>query len=372
MPSISQWSCVFIALLISVLVFNEPSRIPSQLSRAEPMNECELQEYIQKQDRISSDPSRDSIFNCHSSHGKCKYFRPSHFFSSCGKGKEMKKSLEQMKHMHRDGSLWSGMPPIIMPYLRLDTRMQMKSGKFFDRCNLSLIHVHKCAGTSLVVAFRDIVVKNKIHAELKHDFKGMHTLYSPTRYESWNLEKWNATSEFIEEAVTFQKDHQWNDSNHMIVAVVRDPVERFISAVGQISSEKFINKSSKKLRNQCLKDSASETLQCFVSLLRTNGFWIDLHFTPMVLEISFATMGKDVPVAIFPFEEVPNILASVGGNPKKKKKNGRKPGYRSDVLMNVTMNDFRADVLHELCMIYTMDVWFLRDLGHSTHCDAVI
>jgi hypothetical protein len=282
----------------------------------------------------------------------------------------MKNYLNEMEDMHQDASLWAGMPPIIMPYLRLDTDMQMRSGKYFDRINLSLIHVHKCAGTSLVVAFRDIVMNNKKQIELKHNFKGMHTLYSPTRYQSWNSKGWNATSDFLEGAVRYQKAHQWNDSNHMIVAMIRDPVERFISAVGHISSEKF--RSGQELRNQCLKDSASETLQCFVRLLRTNGFWIDLHFTPMVFELSFTTMGKDVPVAIFPFDQVPNVLSSIGGDPKKKKKDGRRPGYRSAVLMNVTMNDFRADVLRELCMIYRMDVWFLQDLEHSTHCDGVI
>jgi len=278
--------------------------------------------------------------------------------------------LDEMQEMHEDGILWAGMPPIVMPYLRLDSQMVMKSGKQFDRHNLSLIHVHKCAGSSLVVAFRDIVMKNKNNVNVRNDFKGMHVLYSPSKYDSRDSAGWNKTREFLGGAVTYQKSFNWNETNHMIFAVVRDPVERFISAVGQVTSEKF--QSGKLLRDQCLKDTASETLQCFVSLVRTQGFWIDLHFTPMVFEIAFATMEIDLPVAIFPFDEVPNILANIGANPNRKKKDGHKAGYRSTVLMNVTINDFRADTLHELCLVYKMDVWFLRDLGYSTHCDSVI
>ena len=56
-------------------------------------------------------------------------------------------------HVHQF-TLWTGIPPIVMPYLRLDSQMLMKSGKQFDRHNLSLIHFQKCAGSSLVVAFR--------------------------------------------------------------------------------------------------------------------------------------------------------------------------------------------------------------------------
>lgn len=218
-----------------------------------------------------------------------------------------------------------------------------------------------------VVLWLPFDFKNKNEMDVRNDFKGMHVLYSPSKNDSKDSAGWNKTKVFLGGAVTYQKSYNWNDTNHMIFAVVRDPVERFISAVGTVTSEKF--ESGKMLRDQCLKDTASETLQCFVSLVRTQGFWIDLHFTPMVFKIAFATMGKDLPVASFPFEEVPSILANIGVNPNKKKKDGNKADYidRSNVLMNVTINEFRADILRELCLVYKMDIWFLRYFFGAFH-----
>lgn len=329
--------------------------------------QCRRQGYIQWKDKTPEDPSIPSIFNCHSSHGRCQYFRPAHFFHSCGQGHEFASILREMQQEHLEGRLWRGMPPILMPYLRLNTNMQMKSGKYFDRHNLSFIHVHKCGGSSIYLAFRDIEIKNEQSLQIKDDYKGTYFLYSQMRDITMNSKGWNESKAFLENAVTYQKPNDWDESNHMIMAVVRDPVERFISAVGQVSSEKF--QSGKKLRNICIKSTARDTLQCFVDLVKEKGYWIDLHFTPMVLEISFATMGKDVPVAIFPFSALPDILSSLGANPKRKKKDGKKAGYRSPVLVNVTTHDLGPTGLFDICNLYKMDVILLRSLGYPSHCD---
>jgi len=65
-------------------------------------------------------------------------------------------------------------------------------------------------------------------------------------------------------------------------------------------------------------------------------------------------------------------LREVGADPKKKKKDGKKAGYRLSVLVNMTVADYDADVLIDLCVLYAMDVLFLRDLGHPTHCDGLV
>lgn len=272
-----------------------------------------------------------------------------------------------MQQEHLEGRLWRGMPPILMPYLRLSSDMQMTSGRYFDRHNLSFIHVHKCGGSSVYLAFRDIEIKNEKSLQIKDNYKGTYFLYSQMRDIKINSKGWNESKDFLENAVTYQKPNNWDDSNHMIIAIVRDPVERFISAVGHVSSKKF--QSGKKLRNICLKSTARDTLQCFIDLVKDQGYWIDLHFTPMVLEISFATMGKDVPVAIFPFSTLPELLSSLGANPKRKKKDGKKAGYRSPVLVNVTINDLGSDGLFDVCNLYKMDVILLRSLGYPSHCD---
>ena len=79
-------------------------------------------------------------------------------------------------------------------------------------------------------------------------------------------------------------------------------------------------------------------------------------------------MHKDMPVAVFPFTEVPNLMIEFGANPNSKKKDGHKKGYRkSEVLTNMAVADYGDDVLLSLCEIYKMNA-----IGMSTKCETVM
>jgi hypothetical protein len=80
--------------------------------------------------------------------------------------------------------------------------------------------------------------------------------------------------------------------------------------------------------DECFKEISRQTMRCFIDLMHTNSTWIEVHFTPMVLEISLATIYKDIPVAVFPFQEVPHLLAELSSDPNVKKKDGHASGYR--------------------------------------------
>ena len=72
-------------------------------------------------------------------------------------------------------------------------------------------------------------------------------------------------------------------------------------------------------------------------------------------------------MAIFPFEELPNVLLEIGFNRTIKKKDGSKYGYRSNVMYkNATLDGFDEDIFMDLCELYLMDVLFMRDLGYET------
>ncbi len=287
--------------------------------------------------------------------------------------------------------------------------------------------MHKVAGTSIVCSFRDLTLfKDKKGKSMNNEamegsdneesidverYTGLHVFYSQGRSMELNEKAWNRTSAFLDQAVRYQREEDWDTIepmiddtvtdggysnakkvdqkshlNHMMVAVVRDPIERFISAVGQVTASKYAKKGSTKiLKERCLppqldgtdsqtlvNKTAPEVLRCFVNIVKSDGYWIDLHFTPMILEISFATMQKDIPVAIFPFDSVPNILAEIGSSPNKRKKDGKGDGYRQSMLVNATIDDIEDDVLRDLCELYHMDVLFLRDLGYATNCDGIL
>ena len=391
--------CLFF-LTLQLVPTSERSALSSS-SPPLPIGECQQQKIVQEKDRIPIDPSTASIFNCHSPHGKCTYFRPYYFFHYCGAGHPYTPIVEDMFHRHRDGSLWEDQPPIVMPHLKLRTNMQLESGKFFDNnINLSMIHIHKCGGSSLVFAFRDLELLNQEQFEIHEDgeegewqeeeeeeeeeeepaeytYKGTNLIYiHKNGKRGWkkNRRRWLESSKFIDEAVTYQPPHAWDDINHMIMAVVRDPTERFISAVGHVTNTNQNFAVDPGLSDACLRDTVAETLRCFATLVRENdnGFFIDLHFTPMVMEIAFATMGKDVPVAVFDFNDLPTVLKEIGAPPHKKNKDGKQPGYRNHVMMDATVADYDDDVLREVCELYMMDVVFLHQLGRSTRCDAII
>jgi hypothetical protein len=281
-----------------------------------------------------------------------------------------------------------------------------------------------------------------------NQYKGIHTLYTQLRIKSRTLKAWTKIDAFFNQAVTYQPEHKWDEStkigskkknveyksndngidessnrnnyddddsenyasnylvkkmstkktmNHMIFALIRDPVERFVSAVGQVTSTKYSKKGSgKRLKETCVSSlqeeedekteqqqeqvhfsssttsSTQSILRCFVNLIKKEGYWIDVHFTPMIFEISFATMQKDVPIAIFSFDQLPNILNELGVDPRIKRKDGSKAGYRLEAMTNATVYDLELDVLKDLCRLYIIDVVFMRDLGFDTHCDDFI
>jgi hypothetical protein len=334
-----------------------------------------------------------SIFNCGSESGTCEWYYPSKFLdSTCGVGKEFSSQLDYMKEVYDAKELWLSGPPIVLPWASI-IPADMKPNPFKDgpwnRHNLSMTHVHKTGGTSLVTAFGSVLSKGA---------KGKRrTVYMPGKKPMPMTEKqqrlrgkmppkslnksviygrsYNDSSAFLDGATKYKRPEDWGEKDHTLFAVVRDPAERFISAIGQATGAfgSSANGIGKQLLNECLKETTKATLNCFIDLMQTNSTWIEVHFTPMVLEISFATIYKDIPVAVFPFTEVSNLLRELASDPNSKKKDGHKSGYRkSEVLTNLTVADYDTEMLTKLCDVYKMDAILKKHLGMPTMCDKVL
>ncbi len=188
-----------------------------------------------------------------------------------------------------------------------------------------------------------------------------------------NSKSYQEVDKFLNGAVKYRSE--WGLFDHTLFAVIRDPAERFISAIGQATGAfgSTMNGIGQTLLNTCLKKTSKETLSCFVDLVHNNGTLIEVHFTPMAMEISFATMWKDIPVAVFPFQEVKALLNEVGADPSSKKKDGHKSGYRKDpVLTNMTSADYDLESITKLCTIYWVDVLFLNHIGYESNCDWML
>ena len=80
---------------------------------------------------------------------------------------------------------------------------------------------------------------------------------SPERYSKQR----GATGQFIDGAVKYKRD--WQSHEHTIFAVVRDPVERFISAIGQATGGLGSDSRSEfahMLSKECLDDLDGDAL----------------------------------------------------------------------------------------------------------------
>ena len=98
------------------------------------------------------------------------------------------------------------------------------------------------------------------------------------------------------------------DSKHVVFAVVRDPVDRFISAMGQAMQ----NADSNKLR-KCLDESSSNrTVNCVLKHLQEKGLKTDVHFVPMAVNLYALARGMDIQVALLSQENLPDILGNFG------------------------------------------------------------
>lgn len=318
---------------------------------------------------ISPTVNVTSIFNCGSTKGMCRWYYPARFFhKECGVGRKYSHLLDMMEEMRLNKTLWAKMPLIILPTASMHP--EMKKGHRHDddpfpRHNLSMTHIHKTAGTSLVSAF------GKLKGLGAKTYR--HTVYFHGKQDAEQAKFRNASSHFLDGTVKYQSD--WGQKDHTLIGIIRDPVDRFISAVGQAMGGFGSSRNGIALRLQmeCIKKTPKETLRCLINTVKYNSTWIEIHFTPMALEVSFATMYKDIPVALFPFNDVPTLMYELGENPHEKKKDGSKPGYRNNmVLTNMTISDYDDEMMQDLCGIYRLDVLFLRHIGYATRCDAYI
>lgn len=320
----------------------------------------------------------ESIFNCDLSDAKCSYYYPHNFFDSkCGIGRRFRrKILHDTQAKMKNHSLWIGMPAIGFPTVRILGPTEDRSLKTLLENNnsstplagehLSFIHVHKAGGSSLHDAFNKLASSNR--AKLTR-----HRWWSPnSSQEPLILEK---TRSDLKHAITYPSSLPFESDKHIIFAVVRNPVERFISSIGQaFGASGSTGAVAEELSNKCIKETSKETLRCVIDHIKENSFFVELHFSPQVLDLSFTTMFEDVPIAVFPFQELPSILTYLGTSRDHKKRDGNEKDYRPHpILTNMTVADYDTDMLRDICDIYEVDVIMQRSIGISVpQCDPFI
>jgi len=265
-----------------------------------------------------------------------------------------------------------------LKYSRLTNigRSYMNDTKTAKKCiteRFSFLHVHKNGGTSVRDTFAAIVRENSQSAAIERTI----IWYGNSATSS---AKGRASAlELLQHATHYPTNGEYAPQQVVLITLVRDPLSRFISSIGQAlgGDGSTNNKIGGVLRKACVQNesihSSQDSLLCLARYVKEHGFWIELHFTPQALEISFATMFQDVPVAVLEFPPA-EILDYIGGSAEQKQRDGAKEGYRPDpILTNMSVSHYTATSLKIVCDIYEMDVMMLRSLGIEVpKCDPYL
>lgn len=360
-----------------------------------------------------------SIFNCDLPNSTCQYYFPANFFDEkCGIGGRFAYHIADAESMRKNETLWTDMPSVGFPTLTMNNVCLDKNSKGRKRqpgrmperdekggtgnaspiltdigehnllskdvrClteRISFIHVHKSGGTSLHSSFSSVSRKSNATLTRHKWFTPKHTGGGMTRPQIVNKMKenedgmYNFTLEAALQATTYPVT-EFGEYDHVIFAVVRDPTERFISSIGQAMGGRGStgNKIGKILQKECIKSTSALTLTCMAKYVRDHGFWIELHFSPQVIDISFTTIWQDIPIAVFSFKELKNILAYLA-MPNARGRNGGSGEYRPNpVLSEMSVEDYNEESLRIVCEIYELDVIMQRSLGIAVpRCDPFI
>lgn len=385
----------------------------------------------------TENPGSQSIFNCNGESGKCKYFYPLQFFSEtsedetgnelpAGDGVKYAYMYEHMRNLKEEGKLWVNMPRIVLLKLRLDEEKDQppldtsNTKPIIHSRNVTFIHNHKVGGTSIhyqsrtknwkpdpitlfhwsnsvrdqsqrqsvsqsagekAKQFTSVPMKRRSLAAPKDDRMNKQNMKAAlmNRRKSKRVD-FDRAVRHIQSASKYKyPQSEWNENEHLFFGFIRNPLDRFISSIGQAMGARGSqsNKVSGILKKQCVHgdgetytlEKSQYLLQCCLNYVKEHGFEVEIHFNPQVLEFSFATQMYPVPVAIFQYEQdYSNVMVEMGMDPSYRQRDG---GSVRPVpfLKDVTSADYTEDMRRQVCELYEVDVVMFRSLGWTTPCD---
>jgi hypothetical protein len=191
------------------------------------------------------------------------------------------------------------------------------------------------------------------------------------------------TLDHLKHATKYKQPSEWNARDHLLFGIVRDPTDRFISMIGQAFGAHGSTMNggvAEELKRDCLNsrtyslDASRFTIQCVINKIKEHGFFFEIHFTPQAVEVAFSTqMTPNIPVALFPFENLKEVLTEIGCSPSSKVRDGGGRYRPSPVLQSMSVNDYTPDLVRQICELYEVDVILLRMLGwKASSCDSYI
>lgn len=290
-------------------------------------------------------PQRSIIIgeDCNDIETKCKYFRPIQFVSNWEE--THRKERKRTAPLHR---CYKNMISLYHLSCRDELIMDDRCYSFETRLNLPIQFVYKklykTGGTAIDKVLRRQTMRKSM---LLWTFRPLKPSASMTGAHS-----------FIEQVAY----NQSQGADYPVVAVVRDPIPRFISAVNQIFNMRGrLHNCKKNVKIQ--RGDTKQIMRCAVNAL-VNGHR-DPHFESLVADMTCNAGGRhDVLFSLYSMEDVPEVLAALGSkNPTEKINNSGKKN------ITLSISDMDNEMIQTVCRWYAADTAMMKSLGFAvSHC----
>lgn len=305
---------------------------------------------------LKDDPSR--FWNCDLAAVPCRFFRPHQFFQEQAQGLDYKSLGGNNNNLPAMAALsWSS------------TSSSSSAAVVGLPHNVSFIHIHKSGGTTVKTLLAQTKERiSDLRTTAQTDAQLNHYKYS---FGGGSLAKKELNQQrrqaHIEGMIQLQQQQEG-----VVFTLVRDPLERFVSAVQQVMHY------NDGFRRKCLRWTSRSTLECAIAHARETRFLGDVHLIPMATHFRLWDRYETARIAVLHLQDV-HVLATYLGLATHQNGTTTMPHARdrsqvqyatSRVLANMNVQrDCTPAMMEQLCDLYAIDVLLLKSLGYeSKYC----
>lgn len=346
-----------------------------------------------------------TFWNCDLAETPCQYFNPHHFFwDSEGAGARFAADKDAYRRLGGNNKNLPAMTAL---------SWHKNEGRKYAALphNVSFIHIHKCGGTTVQAILAQTKgkllnihkIKLSRNAAIEADINTYKYSFGGGSKEQ-KERNWQRRQDHIEGMLQLQQQQQQRQQIEYVSAVftvVRDPIERFVSAVQQVMHY------HDDFRAACLKWTARSTLKCAIQYIQETDYLRDVHLLPMVTHFRLwndygpnksddnnkqnnQDSAASIKIAVLHLDDIhilANYMATMVAATLSSSTNmntttfttmphGRdrsKVEYAtSSILAHMSVSkDCTPDMIANLCRLYAIDVAFMASLGYaSSYCNG--
>lgn len=195
-------------------------------------------------------------------------------------------------------------------------------------------HVRKTGGNTFIHTFIDL---KKIPA------------YDVETLISW--ENKNSAQRLREILRVFEKNprHQ----NYTVFAMVRDPLERFVS----LASEIVKDMATPKICGNMTMTTNQQKIECILKYAENGGENVNL--VPMFVDLYHSVQNREIDVALYDKAHVTALTSQLGSNRGDKQFNKSPHSW--------SIADLNEDMTSRICKLYMLDVLMMREIGYDVN-----